>query len=144
MQCGHKRIDELPQLASRQLSALCDIGGLEGEQVGGGDEGPVERGQQVREGPRLEVGQHLQQVRHGIFTRAAVLMGAALRKGLARAGQATAEVFCLTRLDAAARRSMRSRVEWVAPASLAAPGRSVSPAHVIGRRHTTPAELWEG
>ena len=85
VQCRHEGVNELPQLAGRQLGALCDIRRIEGEQVGSGDEGPVERGQQVREGPRLEVGQHLQQVRHGIFTRAAVLMGAALRKGLARA-----------------------------------------------------------
>ena len=77
MQGRHHCVDELPQLASRQLGTPGDILGVEGEQVVGGDEGLVERRQQVREGPRLKVGQHLQQVRHGLL--AALLIGAALR-----------------------------------------------------------------
>jgi hypothetical protein len=66
VQGRHYGIGQLPQLAGRQLCAPGDILGVEGEQVVGGDEGLVERGQQVREGPRLKVRQHLEQVRHGL------------------------------------------------------------------------------
>lgn len=43
----HYGVHELPQLAGGQLGALGDIVGIEGEQVVGGDEGLVERGQQM-------------------------------------------------------------------------------------------------
>jgi hypothetical protein len=74
VQGRHYGIGQLPQLAGRQLCAPGDILGVEGEQVVGGDEGLVERGQQVRVGPSWA---------STTVDRAAVVMWAALRTALA-------------------------------------------------------------
>lgn len=47
VQSRHHGVGELSQLAGRQLGTLGNMLGVEGEQVVGGDEGPVERGQQM-------------------------------------------------------------------------------------------------
>lgn len=65
VQSRDQGIDELAQLSRGDLGALCYIGGLEGDEVVCGYQGLVERGQQVRESGGVEVGQHVQQVRHG-------------------------------------------------------------------------------
>lgn len=65
VQGGHKGICKLPQLARRQLGASGNVGGVEGDDIIGGDEGLVERGQQMGKGSGVKVRQHLQQIRHG-------------------------------------------------------------------------------
>lgn len=76
MQGRNDCVCKLPHLAGRQLGTLSNIGSIEREQVVGGNEGLIERGQQMRIWLRVKVRQHLQQVRHGLLVCS---IGAALR-----------------------------------------------------------------
>jgi hypothetical protein len=66
VQGAHEGVGQGAQLCGGDMGALCEHGGLEGDEVGCRDEGAVERGQQVLEGRAVEGGQHVQQVRHGV------------------------------------------------------------------------------
>ncbi len=73
VQGRHQSVEQLPQLGSGQLGAAGDKVSIEGEKVVCGDEGAVERWQQVRERASRKAWQHLQQVRHE-----AAIIGAAV------------------------------------------------------------------
>lgn len=65
VQGRHQGVDQLAQLSGGDLGTLCYVGGGKGDEVDCRDQGLVERGQQVVELGGVEVGQHMQQVRHG-------------------------------------------------------------------------------
>lgn len=58
-------IGQLAQLSGGYLSTLGYMGRIEGNEVGCGYQGLVERRQQVLESGGVEVGQDVQQIRHG-------------------------------------------------------------------------------
>jgi hypothetical protein len=65
VQSSYHGICQFPHLSRRQLATFGNIGSVKSKQVISGDEGLVERGQQVGVGLRVEIRQHLQQIRHG-------------------------------------------------------------------------------
>jgi len=87
VQGSHDGIGEPAHVGSRDLGTLGDVGGHEGDEVVGGDEGLVERGQQVRVGAGVEVREHLQQVRHGALAGGIGTLGTGRLCGVARDGR---------------------------------------------------------